>query len=99
MRGQIKQRSEKSWAVILYLGRDANGKERRKWITVKGTKKDAQRELTRLLREIDTGVFVEPSKLSVAHYLDRWLEDAAKARVTPKTLQEYRNKIRSQIAP
>ena len=36
-----------------------------------GTKKQAQAQLTRLLNEINTGVYVQPSKLTVADYLDR----------------------------
>jgi integrase len=47
MKGHIRQRSKGSWAIILDLGRDADGKRRQKWHTVRGTKKDAQRELAK----------------------------------------------------
>jgi integrase len=47
MKGHIRQRSKGSWAIILDLGRDADGKRRQKWHTVRGTKKDTQRELAK----------------------------------------------------
>ena len=45
MKGHIRKRGDKSWAVVLDLGRDETGKRRQKWHTVRGTKKDAEREL------------------------------------------------------
>ena len=51
MKGHIRKRGKSSWAVVLYLGRDAAGKERHKWHSVRGTRRDAQRELARLLHE------------------------------------------------
>ena len=45
MRGHIRPRGPQSWAVVLDVGRDGGGKRRQKWHTVRGTKKDAQREL------------------------------------------------------
>src|SRR5260221_607004 len=97
MRGQLRQRSENRWAVILYLGRGPDGKEKRKWITVKGTRRDAQRELNRLLRDLDTGAFVEPAKTTVGTYLERWLADYAKQNVGGKTYEGYRNHLRTQV--
>ena len=44
MIGHIRRRGKGSWAIVLNLGRDANGKRRQKWHTVHGTKRDAQKE-------------------------------------------------------
>ena len=82
MKGHIRQRGEKSWAIVLDLGRDAEGKRRQKWHTVRGRKKDAERELARLLHEINTGAYVEPSRMTLSDYLDRWLEDYARPNVS-----------------
>ena len=51
MKGHIRRRGKSSWAVVLYLGRDANGKEPHKWHSVRGTRRDAQRELAILHAE------------------------------------------------
>lgn len=49
MRGCIKERCG-AWALIFDLPR-VNGKRRQKFITVRGSKDDAQRELDRLIAE------------------------------------------------
>ena len=59
MKGHIRKRGRSSWAVVLDLGRDADGKRRQKWHSVRGTRKDAQRELARLLNQINTGAYIE----------------------------------------
>src|SRR5690349_4850581 len=65
--------------------------------TFHGTKRDAQRELRRLLGEIDTGTAVEPSRLTVADYLRDWLGNDRD--LSPKTLERYRQLAERQIIP
>ncbi|MGB6769550.1 MAG: hypothetical protein WBE50_15955, partial [Methyloceanibacter sp.] len=45
-----------------------------RYVTVKGTRRDAESELARLLHEANTGVAVDPSKILVRDYLRSWLE-------------------------
>ena len=99
MQGHIRKRGEKSWAVILDIGRDETGKRRQRWHSVKGSKKDAQRELTRLLREMDTGSYIEPNKINVSDYLDRWLADYAKHNVAGKTYERYAEIVKNHLKP
>lgn len=99
MKGHIRKRGQKSWAIILDLGRDDTGKRRQKWHTVHGTKKDAQAELARLINEINTGEYIEPSKMLVREYLDRWLKDYAEQSVSPKTLERYQQIIENNVKP
>ena len=50
MRGHITKRGKYSWTIVLDLGRDsATGKRRQQWVSIKGTKKDAERRLAELL--------------------------------------------------
>ena len=44
-----------SWAVLIFLGRDAGGKQHRRWHAVRGTRRDAQRELALLMNENQHG--------------------------------------------
>lgn len=54
MRGHILKRGRESWAVVVDLGRDPmTGKRRQSWRTVRGTKRDAEALLIRLLHERD----------------------------------------------
>lgn len=68
-------------------------------ITFHGGRKQAEAELTRLLREMDTGEFQMPSKITIERYLLRWLETVAAPRVGAKTLQEYQKKIQAYVLP
>ncbi len=99
MRGHIKQRAKGSWSIVIDLGRDAAGKRKQKWSTLRGTKKEAQAELTRLLNEINTGEYIEPSRMLVSEYLKRWLKDYAEPSVSPKTNERYAQIIRDNINP
>ena len=99
MKGHIRKRGKSSWAIVLDLGRDGAGKRHQKWHTVRGTKKDAERELARLITEINTGDYVEPSRMLVREYLERWLRDYAEHSVSPKTYERYDEIIRSHIVP
>jgi len=66
MTGSIKKRSEGSWTLIISLGKDPlTGRRRQKWYTVRGNKKAAEAELTRLLHELNTGSYVELCWFSV----------------------------------
>ncbi len=98
-RGNIEKRGENTWRIRVYLGTDPDGKQRYYRETVHGTKKAAQQRLTELLRELDTGGFVEPSRETFAEYLERWLRDYAEHAVRPSTLRGYAMMIRRHIAP
>ncbi len=100
MRGHIKKRSKDSWTIIVELGRDPiTGKRKRHWQSLKGSKKDAERELSKILTELDTGVYLKPAKITVGEFLEKWLEDYASTNVRPKTAQGYTNKIRCHLIP
>lgn len=89
MAGQIIKRGDRTWLIRIFLGRDAKGKQNFHHKTIHGTKRDAERYLVAVRREMDLGVFVEPSAMSVSEYLDRWLRDAARPRVSRRTADGY----------
>jgi integrase len=99
MRGHIRKRGKRSWSIILDLGRDPSGKRRQKWHAVKGTKQDAQRELAKILHQMNTGAYVEPTTLTVADYLNKWLQDYAKVNVSGKTYERYEGIVKHHLIP
>ncbi len=99
MKGHITQRAKNSWSIVLYLGRDALGKQRYKWQTIRGTKKDAERKLRGLLSALDNGSYVEPNRMNLGEYLNQWLNSHAKARVNPKTFERYSEIVRCDLIP
>jgi integrase len=75
MRGSLRKRGN-SWQLRVFLGVDeTTGKKTYTNKTIHGTKKEAERELNRIVREVDTGGFVEPENITVGAYLQRWLKD------------------------
>ena len=99
MAGQIVSRGPKKWLVRVYLGRDGAGKRRYHNKTIHGTKKDAERYKTKVMRDRDTGELVELSRKPLGEYLSEWLESVAKPRVKARTLQSYREMANLYLLP
>jgi integrase len=99
VRGHIRRRGARSWAVVVDLGRDADGRRRQRWHSVKGTRDDAENALIPLLRSLQTGEYVEPSKLTLELYLERWLADYAKPNTAGKTYERYAEVVKSHLSP
>jgi integrase len=98
-RGAIQSRSPGSFWIRYSLGRDpVSGKRRWATATVKGSRKDAERELTRRLRTVDTGEHVDPSRMTVADWLNLWLAPT-KAEVSPKSHERYAEIVRCYLIP
>jgi len=99
MIGQIVNRGPNTWLVRVPLGRDSAGRRKYHNHTVHGTKKDAQRYLVAVQREIDLGTFVEPANTTVNAYLDDWLETVAKSRVRSQTFTDYAGHLARYVRP
>ncbi len=90
MTGYIERRGKGSWRVVVELAPDPlTGRRRRRKVTVRGTKRDAERALAEAVSLRDHGIDIEPRRLTVAEYLDRWLRDYAEPNVAPSTLKRY----------
>lgn len=87
--GYIKKKHDGVFLVSIFLGRDANGKRRYVAKQIKGTLKDAQTYLNKALTEKDQGIFVAPASLTINIYLSKWLEVAARPRVSRRTADGY----------
>ena len=99
MRGYMRKKSKDSWQISVSAGFDpVTGKRRQIWRTVRGTKKNAEQELTRLLREVDKGTSADPGRITLGEYLERWLEHM-RTRVRSRTLERYAEIVRGHLAP
>ena len=96
MRGNISKRGKNSWQ-LRFDATPINGKRQRRHVTVRGTYKDAQRELTRLLAARDHNTLSEPTRMTVGAYVMQWLESTHEQ--SPKTLERYEELGAHQIAP
>ncbi len=75
MTGSIRQRSANSWEITIDLGRDERGKRIRRFVSVKGTKKQAQQRLRELLTELDGGIVPSTERIMMRDWFQRWLAD------------------------
>ena len=87
------------WYVVVDLPRAADGRRRQKWHGGLRTRKAAEAVRARLVHELSTGFYVEPSTMRFDEWLiDHWLPVVA-TRVKPTTFNAYRSVIRHHIAP
>ena len=98
MRGNITRRGRSSWRPKFDSGTDVvTGKRRTHYVTVRGKRQDAERELAGLLNEAHNGTLIEPSTVTLAQYIRTWLNSAQG--LTPKTIERYRQLAEHQIIP
>jgi integrase len=99
MRGHITKRGKNSYSIAISLGKDLTGRYKQQWVSVKGTKKDAEKRLSELLHQLDTGTFMKPGKTTLAEYLGRWLQDYAKPNLSPRGFERYQGIITKHLIP
>jgi len=100
MRGHIRKRGKNSYSIKVSAGKDATtGKYKYQWVSVKGTKKDAEKHLAELLPQLDNGTFIKPGKTTLAEYLEKWLKDYAWPNLAPRTAEGYEHIIRRHLIP
>jgi hypothetical protein len=64
--GHIREWSPGSWELRYSLGTDpAKGSRRIATTTVRGSRRDAEKEMRRLLRTLDTGEHVDATRMTV----------------------------------
>lgn len=99
MRGYIRQRAKNTWNITIELPKDEiNGKRKRKYYTIKGSKKEAEKFLTEKLRERDTGILIDTKKMKFGEYLDYW-KDKTFSNLEITTKEGYIQKIDKHIKP
>ena len=89
-----------TWELNFEVGRDpVTGDRARRFVSVKGTRRDAERALTEALHKRDTGLDIGRGKLTVGKYLERWLSDYAVNSVSAATLVRYRGIVTNHLLP
>ena len=98
MRGNITRRGKSSWRLKFdHCIEPVTGKRRTHYVTIRGKRQDAERELTRLVHDAHNGTLIEPSKVTVAEYIRAWLNGAHG--LSPKTAERYWQLTEHQIIP
>src|SRR6516162_4272957 len=88
MKGHIRERSPGHWAIILDT-HDATGKRKRRWHSFAGTKREAQIQCAKLVSEAQGGGAIDPSRVTLNEYLDRFLRDWVPLHLVARSVERY----------
>lgn len=75
------------------------GRRRTRYVSFKGIKRDAKLKLAALVAEHAAGTAVDPTRVTIADFLERWEQDWAAGNVSPKTLERYQQLTALYVIP
>ncbi|RYP88678.1 site-specific integrase [Nocardioides guangzhouensis] len=96
--GTAYKRADGRWAAQIFVTESGTNRRVRKTIYAK-TRKELEEKRTELISAEARREPIPPSKLTVAAYLEEWLEHLAKPRVRPTTFVAYRNYVEKYLVP
>jgi integrase len=100
VRGSIRRRGKGTWELTIELAPDpVTGERQRRFANIRGTRRDAERELAARIHAIETGTYVDAARESVGEYLRRWLRDYARPSVAPRTYERYAEIVNRHLIP
>ena len=75
------------------------GGGKRRWVSVRGTRRMAERVAARLEEDMQSGALIEPAATTVGDYLEQWLETRVRLQNAPRTYQDYRYYVHRFLQP
>ena len=101
MKGHIRRRGANTWELKFDADRDpSTGARKIQYVSLQGTKREADLKLAELVAAVGKGTYVEPSKATVADFVrsrvDQW---EAAGDISARTAQRYRQLVENQIVP
>ena len=102
--GSIRKRTRTNgshyWQIVVELPKDPITKKRvRRYKSVEGKKKDAEQEMHKFIREIEKGYHVSNEKITIAEWIDTWLDVYIVRNVSPTTYSRYVGMVQRYIKP
>jgi integrase len=95
MRGSITRRGKRSWRLKYDV--QTAGPRQTRYVTLYGTRAQAQAEAAKIMAAVATGAHVDPSTETVAQFVERWLRDWADDNVSNKTWTRYAQLLRKHL--
>lgn len=96
--GSISRRPDGTWWARLTVGKDENGKQKRKAFYGK-TRREVQEKLNATLTEINQGIYIEPSNISLEDWILTWMNDYKKNALKPTSYSAYTGWVNKYIIP
>lgn len=95
MQGHLRQRGKNgTWYVVFRV----NGKPKWQRLEAKA-QREAEKEATKILNELNQGAYVEPAKMNLGEYLDRWQRNAVEHKAKGKTLERIASIVDKHLKP
>ena len=96
--GSIFKRNDGKWCGAVTTGRDAEGKLKRQFY-YGNTRQEVSDKIIKIQNELNTGTYIEPSKVKVGEWLDIWMKEYMKSKLRPTTFASYESLIRIHLKP
>lgn len=94
--GSIRQRKDGRWEGRFSPGVDPLTGKRRYKSVYGATQAEARKKLAKAVAEIDEGTFLDPSKITVDEWAEKWLHDNSKGR-KENSLKTYESMLRNHF--
>ena len=95
--GTIRRRADGRWEGIIQVGYSAGKRVRKSFYG--RTQRDVRDKVNLALHDLDQGMAPGDDRVTVGGFLERWLVDAARPSVRPKTYLTYSQIVRLHLRP
>ncbi|MBB5234428.1 tyrosine-type recombinase/integrase [Deinococcus budaensis] len=95
--GSVYQLPDRTWRGSITVQIDGLGRPKRKYVSGK-TQKEVREKIRHLLRLKEENALVDPSRMTVAEYLDEWMRDT-KGSLKPTTIEKREYIIKLYVTP
>ena len=97
MRGSVTKRGRGSYRLKFDVDHGAGGRRVTHYMTVRGSRRQAEEELVRQLAAVNAGINIAPNKVTVGRYLKDYLD--GRHDLQPTSVQAYRDIFTRLAAP
>jgi integrase len=97
MKSHLARRGQRSWRLKYDLGTDGAGKRQTRYVTLRGTRAEAQAQAVRILATVAEGTHTDPSHETVAEFVERWLATWANDNTCHATWTSYSQLLRKHL--
>jgi integrase len=95
----IGKGKDKHYKAIVEMGKDPSTGHRKRRTKIFSKKGDAESWMGDMISSRDNGTAVDPSKLTVGEFLDKWLENHKKPNIEQTTYDGYKIHVDAHLKP
>ena len=67
--GAVLKGAKGPWTIVVDVGKSPDGRRKKRWITVKRSKEDAERRMSEILKRVNSGLYISPNKDTLGSFL------------------------------